>query len=156
MRRIVFRLGCAGAIGALLAGCEAEEGLGDARLTVSVNCISSTCEAPTTPVARGTQASFTTWFKDSTPDEADLPLVRAVCDINIELRRGGVLVRTFPSASTCPDSVIAGGDNWPGSINVGHSYDWTIPEDFPAGRYSITTVILKEPSATRTISFDIE
>jgi hypothetical protein len=143
----------------VLVGCAAEAELGDAILVVAVNCANPECGPLEEPVKRGDTAFVYTFFRDPTPDEADLPRTRAICDVNIEIRdnqQGGRLAATMPLEPWCVDSVLVGGDNWPGSTTTGHLYLWPVPENFPAGKYSVTTVLLDHPRIARTTTIEIK
>lgn len=140
----------------LVAGCTVEEDLGDAELLVAVNCMGPDCGELAGPVRQGDTAWVLTSFRDPTPDEEHLPRTRAICDVNVEVRQAGMLVATIPAEPWCPDSTLLGGDNWPGSVLTAHLYQWPVPENFPAGKYQLTTVLLEHPAVTRTITIEIK
>ncbi|HTK55537.1 MAG TPA: hypothetical protein VL295_01845 [Gemmatimonadales bacterium] len=144
------------ALTACLTG-ESDDALGDARYEIDVNCETAVC-VPPGPLTRGDTAWVMIIYQDPTPDSTALPMIRPICATNVEVRRADLplaLIQTFPAEPWCPDSLIPGGENWPGSSTVGRLFQWGIPTDLNPGHYILTAKILAEPHVDRSITVEI-
>ena len=114
-----------------------------------------TCAPQQTTVARGDSLLVGHLLIDTSAAKTATARLRASCDVNFEIRRGGALVGTLPAVLTCPDSVLDQGDNPPHVYNA-HVYFWLVPADAAPGVYTITSVWLIEPATTRSVQVTVQ
>lgn len=121
-------------------------------------CTAVSCDTAHRTLQPGDTIGFEVDINGPTPDSLAIPEVRPSCAVNLEIRRtgGSGAVLTVPTSATCPDSVILGGDNWPGGgILTERVYVWKIPDSLAAGSYTVTSKVLVKPRVDRTTTFTV-
>lgn len=78
--------------------------------------------------------------------------VRPICWQNIAIYRGDLLVDYLPRVSTCPDSTLPQGDNFPSVFNL-RFFSFPVPDVWTPDTYTAKALILVDPPATVSRSF---
>jgi hypothetical protein len=115
----------------------------------------TTCSPQQTTVDRGDSLLVGHLLFDTSATLSATARLRPSCAVNFEIRRDGALVSTLPAVPTCPDSVQEQGDNPPRVYNARVFY-WQVPTDAPTGPYTISSVWLVDPAASRSIRVRVE
>ena len=121
-------------------------------------CTAVGCDTAQRALQAGDTIGFEVYINGPTPDSSAIPELRPSCAVNLAVRRNGGsgAPLTVPVTATCPDSVIIGGDNWPGGgIHTDRVYIWKIPGSFAAGTYTVTSKVLVKPRVDRTATFTV-
>jgi hypothetical protein len=113
------------------------------------------CSPQITTVARGDSLLVGHLLIDTSAAQTATARLRAPCAVQFEIGRAGALVRTLPAVPTCPDSVMEQGDNPPRVYNARFRF-WVVPVDAAPGAYTIKSVWLIDPAATRAIQVTVE
>jgi hypothetical protein len=140
---------------------EPEPDLGSIVYEIFTGCVVDpggpyACQPNQTAATRGDTLIVGHAVVDTLDDTGTLNQVsiRPGCAVNFEILRGNTLVGTLPAAPTCPDSTLAQGVNAPRILNL-RLYPWLVPADYTAGTYTLRSVWLVDPRATRSLEITL-
>jgi hypothetical protein len=122
-------------------------------LHCSDNCTIFTGFAPT--ATAGDTLSVLITIEDTLPGDSVLVRLRALCDVNIELRQDTQVPAVLPANPTCPDSTFR---RYVGQFPriEGRAFTWVVDAGIPLGDYVLISRIMVDPPAVTTVPIRIE
>lgn len=91
----------------------------------------------------------------TSPGDGTLVLVRPDCAVNVRILRAGTAYDSLPAPVTCADStyyVLIGSEQ----NTISRRFNWIIPNDAPAGTYTVRSELLLDPVRNLSRAIQVE